>query len=365
MDKTPAIEVNENETRAKFAHEKLYAKFLEQLRNGKWPKNAMIPSEHQLAKECNSSRETIRKALGTLENEGYLQAERGRGRIVSAIPESPNSSSTKTIGLLVSELSIDAYGEFSQIHQTLSENNQNLTIYTLKPDSTARPLENISHNNTSGVLAYSQQILKSDIVEFNKTIPTVSLMHRCSDFGIPSFYLSWNLAAYQCSTHLFERGFKSQFLELSTVDYHSNWVNEFSEGVSCAHFANGLQFDSQQALNTTRITDDIINSDFENIFDELKKHKKVGVVTYFSKTTVDLIEIALKRGIKIPEQLGITCIMDTNKLTTSPVPVTAVSFNRLEMVEQATKTLLKMVQGENIEKKDNPFFGALKIRSSS
>lgn len=357
------VEVNGNRTRAKFAHEKLYVEFLERLQTGKWPRNAMIPSEHQLAKEYDSSRETIRKALIVLENEGYLQAEQGRGRIVSATPE--KILSAKTIGLLVSNLNVDAYGEFTQIHQTLSENDQNLTIYTLKPDRTTYPFENISHNNTSGVLVYSQQFLKSDIVEFSKTIPTVSLMHRCSDFDIPSFYISWNLAAYRCSMHLFERGFKSQFLD-HTIDYfYSSWVNEFLEGVSCAHFSNGLQFSSQQIFNTPTIDGDIRTSDFEKIFDELEKGKKVGVVTYFSKTTIDLIESASKRGIKIPEQLSIACLMDTNELTSSPIPVTAMSFNRLNMVEQATKTLLKMTQGENIEKKDNPFFGTLNIRSSS
>jgi GntR family transcriptional regulator, arabinose operon transcriptional repressor len=347
------------------AHSRVRNEFLKRLKSGKWTKNELIPSENQLAKEYNLSRKTIRKALITLEEEGYLLAEKGRGRIVSATPdEHLSDSALKTVGLLVSQ-SNDCYGEFTQIYRTVSENNHNLTIYTLRPEDSSSPLENISHLNTSGILVYCQQILKSDIVDFSKTIPTVSLKHRCSDFGIPSFYLSWSLAAYQCSMHLLERGYDYLMLENSSTDYHSQWNVEFYEGFSGAHASSNISISRENIFCTRLRSECYFDTDFEKILLAIKKHGRVGIVTYFSMSTIDIVKKALSCGIRIPEQLGIVCITDTDALKKSPIPITAVSFNRLTMVEQAAKTLIKMINGDLINNVDNPFHGKLMIRNST
>jgi DNA-binding LacI/PurR family transcriptional regulator len=347
------------------AHRRVRKALLERLRSGKWPKNELIPSENQLAKEYNLSRKTIRKALISLEQEGYLLAEKGRGRIVSSTPnELPSESALKTIGLLVSQ-SNDCYGEFTHIYKTVNESSHNLTIYTLKPGDPGCPLENISRRNTSGILVYCQQILKSDIVDFSKTIPTVSLMHRCSDFDIPSFYLSWTLAAYQCSMHLFERGYGYQLLENSTASYHTQWNTEFYEGFSCAQDNNNTPVSHENVFNTKITNEDYRESDFEKIFRAINEHGRVGVVSYFSHSAIDLIKKALANGIRIPDQLGIACIFDTEALEKSPIPVTAISFDRLSMVEQAARTLMKLVSNEPVDVVDNPYHGKLTIRSST
>jgi GntR family transcriptional regulator of arabinose operon len=360
------IETLEKETaNRQLAHKRVRKAMLERLRSGKWAKNELIPSENQLAKEYNLSRKTIRKALISLENEGYLLAEKGRGRTVASTPNaSPSESTLKTIGLLVSQYN-DAYGEFTQIYQTVSESNHNLTIYTLKPGESDSPLENISHQNTSGILVYCQQILKSDIVDFSRTIPTVSLMHRCSDYDIPSFYLSWTLASYQCSMHLFEKGYDHQLIENSAASYHTQWNTEFIEGFSCAHTNNNISFSPEKVFNTEIINEEYKITDFKKIFTAIEEHGRVGIVSYFSLSTIDLIKKALQRGIRIPEQLGIACIFDTKALKESPVPVTAVSFDRLSMVEQAAKTLMKLVNNEPVGVIDNPRHGNLVIRSST
>jgi DNA-binding LacI/PurR family transcriptional regulator len=292
-------------------------------------------------------------------------AEKGRGRTVSSLPnESVTESALKTIGLLVSQ-SKDSYGEFTQIYRTVCESNHNLTIYTLKPGESDCPLENISRRNTSGILVYCQQILKSDIVDFSSTIPTVSLMHRCSDFNIPSYYLSWPLATYQCSMHLFERGYRHQLLENSTASYHSQWNTEFYEGFSCAHTSNNVPVNHKNIFDTQMIKECPNETDFEKVLSAIKEHGRVGITSYFTQSTLSLINKALANGIKIPEQLGVACIFDTERLQESPIPVTAVSFDRLSMVEQATKTLIKLINKEPVEAVDNPYHGKLTIRHST
>lgn len=50
--------------------------------NGKWKPGEQIPSVRELAAEYRVNPNTIQKALGELESEGYVETKRGLGRFV-------------------------------------------------------------------------------------------------------------------------------------------------------------------------------------------------------------------------------------------------------------------------------------------
>ncbi|MFZ3580400.1 trehalose operon repressor [Virgibacillus sp. DJP39] len=47
-----------------------------------WPKQSLLPSENELAEMYTTSRETIRKALNLLAQDGYIQKIRGKGSVI-------------------------------------------------------------------------------------------------------------------------------------------------------------------------------------------------------------------------------------------------------------------------------------------
>ncbi|MBE7720553.1 MAG: GntR family transcriptional regulator [Lacrimispora celerecrescens] len=51
--------------------------------SGKRKPGDRLPSEHELSASCHVSRHTVRKALSILEQEGFIEAEHGRGTFVS------------------------------------------------------------------------------------------------------------------------------------------------------------------------------------------------------------------------------------------------------------------------------------------
>ena len=53
-----------------------------QIKNGEIPPNSLLPSENELKDQYDTSRETIRKALNLLAQNGYIQKVRGKGSIV-------------------------------------------------------------------------------------------------------------------------------------------------------------------------------------------------------------------------------------------------------------------------------------------
>jgi GntR family transcriptional regulator, trehalose operon transcriptional repressor len=55
---------------------------VQQIEEGEIAPNSLLPSEHELKDRYNTSRETIRKALNLLSQNGYIQKVRGKGSIV-------------------------------------------------------------------------------------------------------------------------------------------------------------------------------------------------------------------------------------------------------------------------------------------
>lgn len=60
----------------------IYNEIVEKIQNGKIEPNTKLPSENELMQEYDVSRDTIRKALNLLAQNGYIQKIRGKGSFV-------------------------------------------------------------------------------------------------------------------------------------------------------------------------------------------------------------------------------------------------------------------------------------------
>jgi GntR family transcriptional regulator, trehalose operon transcriptional repressor len=60
----------------------IFNTIVDQIKSGEIPPNSLLPSENELKEQYDTSRETIRKALNLLAQNGYIQKVRGKGSIV-------------------------------------------------------------------------------------------------------------------------------------------------------------------------------------------------------------------------------------------------------------------------------------------
>lgn len=60
----------------------IYEELAQKIQEGKYPARSILPSENELAERYSTSRETIRKALNLLAQNGFIQKIRGKGSIV-------------------------------------------------------------------------------------------------------------------------------------------------------------------------------------------------------------------------------------------------------------------------------------------
>lgn len=60
----------------------IYQDLVGKIRENYWTKQSLLPSENELTEMYQTSRETIRKALNLLAQDGYIQKVRGKGSVI-------------------------------------------------------------------------------------------------------------------------------------------------------------------------------------------------------------------------------------------------------------------------------------------
>ena len=86
-----------------------------------------LPSENELSAEYGVSRQTVRKALQILQNEGYIYAEHGRGTFCSEMLR--HTMPSKNIAVVTTYLSDYIFPRIVQgIDQVLTENGYSILL---------------------------------------------------------------------------------------------------------------------------------------------------------------------------------------------------------------------------------------------
>jgi GntR family transcriptional regulator len=70
--------------------------FRQRIVRGTWCTGARLPSLDELMKEFDVARVTVRQAIGLLERDGLVSAQRGRGTFVTAQPDAPRRLRVET-----------------------------------------------------------------------------------------------------------------------------------------------------------------------------------------------------------------------------------------------------------------------------
>ncbi|WP_272032441.1 trehalose operon repressor [Oceanobacillus kimchii] len=111
----------------------IYDDLVKKIKQNIWPIDSLLPSENELTTHYETSRETIRKALNLLSQNGYIQKVRGKGSVVLdydkfTFPVSGIESFTE----LMDKLQQDSH---TYVHEIGFTPTQNKIYRTLSPDN--------------------------------------------------------------------------------------------------------------------------------------------------------------------------------------------------------------------------------------
>lgn len=75
--------------RRSFLTDRLYEEILDGIVNGKYPRNARLPTEAEFSRNFSVSRTVVRDALARLRNDSLISSRQGAGSFVTAKPDEP------------------------------------------------------------------------------------------------------------------------------------------------------------------------------------------------------------------------------------------------------------------------------------
>lgn len=361
------------------AYSLLRKHFQEHINTGRWAINRKIPTESELAKQYQVSRDTVRRALKELEKKGILIAEQGSGRTVAReiISEKQKNSKVRKgiIGLITTPRhTSDKYGSYADIpaiEDVLIRENYDMLMYSVAntgQEILDDTINRISWNEIDGVIIYCQQISKEKVPEFNNILPTVSMYHRCASFGIPSFYIAWNWISYMASKHLFEQGYDNQLLLVSNRSYFMDVDSQLIEGFKFAHVEHSIPFD-KDSIDMVPANNKFSKDDIAKMCDKIKiRHKsgRLGIISYYTWPSIEISK-ELTPNLKIPRDIGLISLIQGIE-TDSIIPTTTFEYDRDQMGRSAVKCLINSIEGNgqnNILNLDNPFYGKLIAKEST
>ena len=124
-----------------------------QILGGEIKPGEKLPSENELSSEYDVSRQTVRKALQILQNEGYIYAEHGRGTFCSEMMR--HTKKSKNIAVVTTYLSDYIFPRVIQgIDHVLTENGYSILLKNTRNSRSleARCLEELLQKDIDGLI---------------------------------------------------------------------------------------------------------------------------------------------------------------------------------------------------------------------
>lgn len=313
-----------------------------------------LKSENELAAEFGMSRQTVRHALGILEQEGIIECRQGSGNYISNVALNRRSGS-KNVVIISTYLNAYIFPNIIEgMEEVLSEAGYGVQIaFTHNKVENERNVLNriLTEMSVDGIiveptksglpnpnLRIYEEIIRRGIptVFFNSYYPGVKLPHVCMDD---------ERAGYLAAKHLLELGHKRIGAIFKSDDgqgprRYQGYQNALLEAGVKVREENIIWIDTED--QRTIIKDD------KRILRRLKGC--TGCVTYNDTVAFDLETICQKHGIPIPEELSVVSIDNSELAKLCEVPLTSVVHPMNRLGEKAAENLISMI--------DDPLFDA-------
>ncbi|HLZ57373.1 MAG TPA: GntR family transcriptional regulator [Ktedonosporobacter sp.] len=341
---------------ARALHLQLMTYFRERILDGRFPPGTRLPTELELAQEHQISRDTVRQALALLVSEGLLERVQGRGTFVRRPPQAHSDEAKKDkkhIGLVLNrpptaQLNMDI---LIGVEQAAKSHGYHVT-FTYAEESQEQETRDIARLRTDQVMgliifprsdsAYDEAIwqLHADHIPFvliDRYFPDLA-----ADYVGPD-----NVGGgYRATEHLLilghERiGFVSSPIETlqQTTSVHDRW-----EGYRSALEKYGISYDETLVIPKTTIA----QADAQAVYTEflLQPDHPTAIFAGNDLVALDLLHIARRHGIRIPEDLALVGFDDLSFAAHLTPPLTTVAQPLMDVGLRAGNLLISRIEGQ-------------------
>lgn len=342
-----------------------------EITNSHFVSNQKIPTEAELAKTFNISRNTVVKALDILNNEGYIYRKQGKGSYVSEKKINSQINKSNTVSLILpfgynDSIRMDEFNVVRGVENYLKSSNYNLMIHfgTDDPGEEAGIIDKCRRDFIDGVIVYPTTIHNDLSFMYDIMLdeyPIVFIDRSNSDIPVASVQSDNIKGGFIAANYLLSRGYEDIYfisdvrfdLVSSVRDRYFGYCKAIKQAgrtldkqlLVDGYAMNGMQYKPLSYEETPEIFKDIINR-----ITEYSGDKKIGIFADNDMAAHSIIKAALESGLKVPEKIGVMGFNDADIASRSIIPMTTVKQNFYEIGKLSAKLILEKIKRPKEEK---------------
>lgn len=346
---------------------------------GELQPGAQMPSENEIAARYRISRQTVRQALGELEQAGWLYRVQGKGTFVSKPPAkagaaeapAPAVQAVGTISMMTTYISDYIFPHIVRgAEGTIRQRGFGLMLSSTDNDK-ARERDNLQ-------LMLSQQV-RGAIIEPTRSaqgnpnldlylalqvhnIPFVMINERYPELHSPCLKIDDEQAAYEAASYLIDLGHTYIAGFFKTDDLQG--ANRM-KGFVRAHRDHRLPL--LPGSVTHYATESALAHPYEAALAMLQQTQRpTALFCYNDELAVRLLEVARQLNLSVPRDLSVLGFDDSSLATATETKLTTVAHPKQQMGIDAANLLLDMIAGrQNDVAQDQIYRSELIIREST
>lgn len=306
-----------------------------------------IPPELSICEKLGASRQTVRKAIAQLIQEGVLASKKGSGTYITGFPARTYSTTSKNIAVVLTYL--DSYifpHKLNGMYPVFSRNGYMVTIFSSGNgcEAEAKALRKILKSDFAGVLLEpgrsalprSDPRLYSELVE---KFPVILMETEFPGTALPLIAMDDEKGGYMAVNHLIENG-HSRIMHIGKIDDYQGILRY--KGYLRALYENGIEASEE---NLICATNDVLPLDtfLDGKADELlAKLQNVTAVFCYNDLVADAFMIfAKKYGIQVPEDVSVVGYDDS--LISAQHSLTCIAHPKEELGRKAAENMLHLI----------------------
>ena len=337
-----------------------YFSLMEQLRNdivsGAIRLGEKLPSENELSQRYSLSRHTVRKALGILEQDGYVEAFHGKGTYCSE--NMRHIKKSKNIAVVTTYISDYIFPRLIQgMDNVLSERGYSIILKNTanSRQKEARCLEELLKKDIDGLIIEPS---KSEMVCKHR-----SLYQNLDKFEIPYVFIQGYFEQMKKKPYVLMDDMKGGYLitkyliELGHKNIHGIFKADDMQGqarhkgyVKALQEA-GMLYDPDSV--TWFYTEDKEVKPRETISNAICADIPMdAVVCYNDQIAVEVIRTLREFGKKVPRDVSVTGFDNSLLAKDNHIPITTISHPQDKLGRMAAELLLRLIRGEALTEEE-------------
>ena len=316
-----------------------------------------LPSENELSDRYHISRHTVRKALSILINEGYIEAEHGRGTFCSQ--RMGHMKNSRNVAVVTTYISDYIFPRLIQgMDKVLTENGYSIILKNTANSRTKeeRVLEDILTKDIEGLIiepSKSQIYCKHTNLYAmldQSEIPYVFIQGVYSQMiDKPHILMDDCKGGYMVTKHLIDAGHRKILGIFKADDFqgkerHKGYVKALQEA--------GIAYDPDMVVwfhTEDRKTKPAMMME---LFLE-QKVEMDAVVCYNDQIAIEVIRCLQRNGLRVPEDISVTGY-DNSVIAEGTVGLTTITHPQEKLGEMAAELLLEKIRKVPEEKSRIP-----------